>query len=387
MNTKKIFIVLSLSLILLFTLSACEVEETPVPVLEENPSLDFVIAEGHIVPRQHSWLSFLARGRVTEILVEEGDQVVEDQVLMHLADPEEAEATLLAAELELIAAQQDFDHFLRTADLAEAQAWQAYQQAQILRAELEEDWEDLNLDFLEDEVDDALIEVRDREDELEDAQEEWEDYQDVDEDNFSRRAAEDDLEEAQENYNQALRDLEEAIREIDEPRSKLDAALAAEIEARRDYEMWLEEGFDLDQKALLESRLAAAEVSLAAAQNALENYSLNAPFSGTVTDIYLELGQLVGPEIVAAQLADLSEFEINTSDLTELEVVKIVEGQTVEIIPDALPEVLLLGSVESIGESFTTQAGDIIYTVVISLNETNPNLRWGMTVEVKFLPD
>ena len=126
---------------------------------------------------------------------------------------------------------------------------------------------------------------------------------------------------------------------------------------------------------------------MVAARDMLDNYTLTAPFAGTVTDIYLEEGQFVGPEARAAQLADLSEFIIETSDLTELEVVKISKGQIVEIVPDALPETTLQGIVEDIGLSFKTQAGDIIYTVTISLDEIDPNLRWGMTVELTFLPE
>ena len=123
-----------------------------------------------------------------------------------------------------------------------------------------------------------------------------------------------------------------------------------------------------------------------AARDMLDNYTLTAPFAGTVTDIYLEEGQFVGPEARAVQMADLSEFIIETSDLTELEVVKISKGQIVEIVPDALPETTLPGIVEDIGLSFKTQAGDIIYTVTISLDESNVDLRWGMTVELTFLP-
>jgi len=151
--------------------------------------------------------------------------------------------------------------------------------------------------------------------------------------------------------------------------------------------MWADEGFDLDQLNLLETRIRAAEAGMVAAQSRLDNYNLTAPFTGTVTDIYLEIGQFVGPEARAVQLADLSEFMIETSDLTELEVVKINRGQIVEIVPDALPDTLLTGKVERIGESFTTQAGDIIYTITIRLDETDPNLRWGMTVELTFLPE
>ena len=145
-------------------------------------------------------------------------------------------------------------------------------------------------------------------------------------------------------------------------------------------------------KQVLEEELEAVKADqdrevLDAAQKVLDNYRLTAPFAGTVTDITLEIGQFVGPEARAAQLADLSEFIIETSDLTELEVVKISVGQTVEIVPDALPDILLLGKVEQIGQSFKTQAGDIIYTITIRLDETDPNLRWGMTVELTFLPE
>jgi len=163
--------------------------------------------------------------------------------------------------------------------------------------------------------------------------------------------------------------------------------LAAEAEAKREYEMLLEEGFDLDQKSLLESRVSAAQVGLRAAHKNLDNYTLTAPFPGTVTDIYLETGQFVRPEARAFLLADLSEFIIETSDLTELEVVKIDVGQVVEVVPDALPDILLTGKVKRIGDSFTTQAGDIIYTVTISLDEVDPDLRWGMTVELTFIPE
>ena len=387
MNTKKTIFILGLSLIAIFALSACGGEETPTPVVEQNVGLDYVISEGHIFPIQHNWLNFAAPGRVAEILVEEGDLVRKDQVLARLGDRESARAGLEAAELELLSAQQATDAFSRTADLTAAQAWAAYQEAQTLRAALEKAWEKLDLERLEDDIDDALIEVRDLEEELEEALEEWDKYQDASETNSSRQAAEDDLEDAQENYNQALRDLESAQRAIDGPRAALDTALAAEAEALRTFEMWSEDGFDLDQKALLEARLEAAKAGLAAARKALDHYNLKAPFSGTVTDLYLETGQLVGPEMPAAQLADLSEFEIKTSDLSELEVVKIHEGQKVEITPDALPDLTLIGTVEWIGQSFTTQAGDILYTVTISLDETDPDLRWGMTVELTFLAE
>jgi hypothetical protein len=75
---------------------------------------------------------------------------------------------------------------------------------------------------------------------------------------------------------------------------------------------------------------------------------------------------------------------VRTSDLTELEVVQIEEGQDVTVVPDALPELKLDGVIESISQNFTTKTGDILYETVIRLKDTDPLLRWGMTVEAAF---
>ena len=385
MKTKRTILTIVFVLSLTFILGACGAEETPEPEPVETVTLDYVVAEGHLVPVRDLRLNFSAQGRVDRILVQEGESVSEGQTLIELGDQESAQASLKAAELELTTAQQDLEDFQRTSDLSTAQAWQDYLDAQQQRAEAERTWEDLDLDALEEDIDDARIEVEEREEDLEDAQEELEKYQDVDEDNPDREAAEDDVEEAREDLNEAQRLLEEAEREIDRPRAALDAALAAEEEALREYELREEEGLDPDQLTILEARVTAAEARLQAAEKGLANHTLEAPFAGTVTDVYLETGELVGPQSPAVQLADLSDMVIETSDLTELEVVRIEEGQTVDILPDALPGTTLKGTVTRIGESFRTQAGDILYKVMVEMEESDPALRWGMTVELRFL--
>ena len=387
MKIQKMKTLLFLVIISALILSACGAEETPAPEPVEMVDINAVVAEGHILPAQDVMLKFSVRGTVAKILVEEGEEVVKDQIIIQLADQEQAEASLRAAELELTSAQQAYDDFVRTGGLATAGAWQAYLDAQIIRAEAERDWEKLNLDDLEDDIDDARADVSDREEDLQDEQEELDKYKDLDKENSKRKNAEDDLDDAQEDLNEALRDLEEAIRDLDDVRAELDAALAVEAEAKRDYEVRTDDGLDPDEKRLLEARLSNAKAQVAAAENALDGFELKAPFDGTITDINVEIGQLIGPEQWAAQIADFSEFYVETSDLTELEVVKVYEGQPVEIIPDALPELILDGSVERIGQSFKTQAGDIIYTVEIRLADSDSTLRWGMTVEATLLDE
>jgi multidrug resistance efflux pump len=312
-------------------------------------------------------------------MVREGD------VLVRLADREGAEAALAAAMLELATAQQAYDEFVRAEGLGRADTWQAYMDAQLVRAEAERDWEDLNVDSIEDRIEDREADVRDRQEDLDEAQEEFDKYADLDEDNSTRENAEDDLERAQEDYNEAVRDLEEEIRERDTVRAELDQAMASEAEARHQYEISLD-GPNAEQLALLEARLNNAKAQVASAESNLTSYELKAPFNGEVMDINVSVNEMVGPETLAVIVADTSQWYIETSDLTELEVVDVVVGQNVSILADALPDAEMSGVVEEISRSFKLQGGDIIYTVRIRANDVDPRMRWGMTVEVTFEP-
>jgi multidrug resistance efflux pump len=89
---------------------------------------------------------------------------------------------------------------------------------------------------------------------------------------------------------------------------------------------------------------------------------------------------------LAAVVADTGQWYIETSDLTELEVVDVVVGQPVSILADALPDVQMNGVVDEISQSFKSQGGDILYTVRIRVEDVDPRMRWGMTVEVTFEP-
>jgi multidrug resistance efflux pump len=377
---KTIFLVLTaLSLLL----AACGATATETPQAATPPD-NTVVAEGHVIPLKDVKLAFAARGTVAEILVEEGVAVKKGDVLIRLADREQAEAALTAANLELPQAQQAFDTLMRNGPLSRADAWQAYMDAQEVRAEAEREWEDLDKDQIDDEIEDAEAEVKDKKEILDDAQEEADKYKDLKEDNPTRKDAEDELEQAQEEYNEAVRKLEELNRERDDLRARLDSALGAESDAKYKFEL-TKDGPDAEQLAFLEARLANAKAQVAAAENSLSNFDLKAPFNGVVTDVYVTVGQLLGPETWAVQMADFGEWMIETSDLTELEVVNISEGQQVQIQPDAIDGLTLSGTVESISQSSKTQGGDVIYTVKIRLDDSDPALRWGMTVEVTFL--
>jgi multidrug resistance efflux pump len=196
------------------------------------------------------------------------------------------------------------------------------------------------------------------------------------------------VDDAQEALDDARRDLEWALNGPD----ALDLALAqAEVtlaEARladaRNRLAEVQSGPDPDQLALAEARLATAQTALTAAKVALNNTELRAPFGGTVAKLNLKVGEQVSPGQPVVTLADFSTWMIETDNLTEIEVVKIGEGQGADIVLDALPDVALRGKVGSISGVFEEKRGDITYTVKILLTDQNPQARWGMTAAVTF---
>lgn len=375
--------------VLALALTACA-NQSAAPTQENAPSSLSVsssglVAEGFIKPVRAANLSFQARGIVEEINVEIGDSVKAGDVLARLSNAGQAEAGLAAANLELLNAQQALDALIRTGDANLAQTWTAYMNAQVLRADAEREWEALNLDNIKDRMEDAGTEVKDRAEDLQDAQEEFDKYKDLSEDNTRRSTAEDDLERAQEDYNEAVRTLEEITRERDTVRAALDAALAAEAEAKHQWEL-SSDGANKDQLALAEARLENAKAQVAAAEAALDNYILTAPFDGVVMEVAVSVGEQVGPESRAVSIADTSSWVIETTDITELEVVDVAVGQAVTFTADALSDAEMNGTVNEISQSSFVQSGDVLFTVRIQAQEVDPRIRWGMSVEVTFEP-
>jgi multidrug resistance efflux pump len=114
----------------------------------------------------------------------------------------------------------------------------------------------------------------------------------------------------------------------------------------------------------------------------LADRELRAPFDGEIAAMELKIGQQVAAGAPVVQLADTSTWLIETSDLTELNVVDVQEGDEARVTIDALPDVELTGVIERIRPLGENVQGDITYKVTIRLNETDPRLRWNMTAAV-----
>ncbi|MBK7448295.1 MAG: HlyD family efflux transporter periplasmic adaptor subunit [Anaerolineales bacterium] len=362
---------IALTTLLLLALSACGGQGTvtaETPVDNVIASSD-VIAEGRLEPVHATNLNFQARGVVEEVFVQAGDTVSEGDVLVRLTNAGGAEAQVLIA-------QNAYDELLRNESGNRAKLWEVYMNAQIIRAEAEKEWEGVDVTAVEDRITELEGDIEDLKDELKTAQEDFDKYKDLDKDNTKRKTAEDDLEAAQEDLSAKIRELEDEARTRDEVKAAYDAALAAEAEAKYQYEISLD-GPNADQ-------LALAKANLDAAKDALSTYVITAPFSGVVADVNVKPGEQVTADVRAVSVVDSSEWYVETTDVTELEVVNLSVGQAVTIRPDAKPDLELNGTITEISNAFTQQGGDILYSVRIRVDGSDPSLKWGMTVETVF---
>jgi len=255
--------------------------------------------------------------------------------------------------------------------------------AQKVREVAQLAWDQLDQSAIQTNIDTAQSDVTSRKSDLDDAQTDFNKYADLANDNPTRKDYEQKLRTAQTNYDQAVQKLEDLTNNRDRVHATLLATQNAEAEASRVYQN-TQNGPDSDKLALTQVQLDNAKAQVAASQDALDNYDLKAPFDCTVMDINVTANQMVGPETWAVAVADTSQWYVDTSDLNELDVVKVSIGQKVDITADALPGVKMSGVIEEIGETPKNQGTDVLYTVHIRLDNPDPRLRWGMTMEVTF---
>lgn len=137
---------------------------------------------------------------------------------------------------------------------------------------------------------------------------------------------------------------------------------------------------------LAEAELALARTRLTEAQNALLQTEVRAPFAGTVAQIAVAVGEQATAGQPVIGLGDLTAWLIETTDLSELEVFRIAVGDRATIAFDALPNVVLQGSVDRIQVRGTDAGGGVLFAVVIRPDDHHPELRWNMTATVRITP-
>lgn len=128
--------------------------------------------------------------------------------------------------------------------------------------------------------------------------------------------------------------------------------------------------------------VAAAAAALQQAEATLADMTLRAPFTGTITGVSVNTGEMVQPGQTILMLADLSRLQVETTDLSERDVSRVAVGQAATVFIEALGAEFP-GHVVRIAPQATLIGGDVVYPVTVELDTQPPGARWGMSVEVE----
>lgn len=416
---------------LIFLLAGCQPQAsvggnaqaaTPIPaVLAEKG----IVADAKVVPANAAHLSMATGGIVTQVAAAEGDSVTAGQTLIKLASARQA-AAVAQAEAQLQRAQAGLAELkagARSEERRAAQATLAAAQARLARvkdgaqpaevaaaraslaeaqAALQKTLEGAD----EQQLIAAQTEVLNAGAVLRQAQSAYDRVKG--DPNIGARPEALTLEQATNQYQAAqarlaslqdgasAADIAGARARVQRAQAQLDLlstavpadVAAAEAEVRRSQAQLdlLAAGARPEALAAAEADVAAARAALAQAQAALAETELTAPFAGTIASIDARVGEQMVPGTPVVRLADLTEWQIETDDLTEINVVRVREGAPATITFDALPGTKVNGKVIRIKPLGENKQGDITYAIAIQPEQLDPRLRWNMTASVSIEP-
>jgi HlyD family secretion protein len=422
MHAKVVTLTTALVLLIGGT-SACAAGGAPRPDPSPTPQVQptrAVVAEGIVVPLQHSDLSFQVGGRVTAIPVEAGEAVVAGQLLAQL-DDSVYQAGLGQAEAGLAQAQANLNNVLAPptpAQIDQAQALVDGAQAaldQLVAGPTEQDIAIAKAQVAQAQAQLNQVLAGTRNEDLQAA-------------SAQMLQAQADVQIAQANYDKNVFGdpkvaepygiaLEKATLAYDAAKAQYDklvngatsqniavaragvqvaeASLAkilagatpdqiaqamANVASAKAGLARLQAGATDEQIAIAQASVTMAQRQVNLAQAQLAQTRLVAPFDGTIGARHVDVGQTVAPGAPAFSLGTTSRWQIETDNLTQMDIIHVREGAEVSIKVDALPDGTLAGRVVRITPQSQTQAGDVIYQVLIDiLSGDTSRLRWGMT--------
>ena len=383
MKVKHITIFVILVL-MLWTSTACDMPSiggasptpTPSPLAAAQTTRTSVVsAEGEVVPVKQATLSFEVTGQMVELLVSEGDTVEAGQTVAHLTQTDwqqkvdEAEAALELAQAQLVQAQAVG---ATAGDFAIAEAALATARARLAQVKAGPTEEDILMAKADMNAAAAAVQL---------AQAEYDKISWQGGIGATQQAL--NLQDATTKYEVAKAKYQKLIKGTTAEEIAVAEAQVGEAQAQL---VKLREGPRSEDIAVVEAQVQQAQIALQGARIALEKTVLVAPLAGTVGAVMAEEGETVMAGTPVIMIGDLTALQVETNDLSEVDVVEVAVGQEAEVSVDALSDLELHGRVSKIAPMAEEQHGDIVYTVTIDLEEgLEAGLRWGMTAYVDIL--
>lgn len=142
---------------------------------------------------------------------------------------------------------------------------------------------------------------------------------------------------------------------------------------------------DTDPLSLQETKssLNKEEQDIANEKQALSDYTVVAPFSGTIAAVTATVGDQTGSTVATIVTND----QLATVSVNEVDAAKLKLGDQATLTFDAIPNLTLTGSVVELDPVGTVTSGVVSYNVEIDFVTQNPQVKPGMTVNAAIQTD
>lgn len=184
-----------------------------------------------------------------------------------------------------------------------------------------------------------------------------------------------------------LAQSQQALAFAEQALARKKAALAERAVSQADVEL---AGNEVDMR---KASVRIAEVAVSAAKDRLRSCEVRSPLDGTVIERGIEPGEVVSPGVQATfegkpllTVADLSTLIVK-AELNQIDVARIVLGQTVTLTLDALPEKKWSAKITKIAPAAVKAQGRDaeVFPVEATLEGAEAAIKSGMTADVRIL--
>jgi multidrug efflux pump subunit AcrA (membrane-fusion protein) len=338
-----------------------------------------VTASGVVASMQEAQLAFSLAGSVQKVYVKEGDQVKVGDLL--------AELDNASIQVAVDQAQRNLREMTSQAAIAAAEQAVANNQKTYDDAKKKVDsvnhrrTDNVTIKYLQDQ----LTLAQNALDHARDTYKQTARLSNVDP---IRAQAGTNLYNAQQAYNTALGNLNwyanpPSANDVALANADLDAATAALQESKWYLSELKGESIPAEATGMQLAQLQQARDNLKTAQDQLEHTRLRASIAGAISTVNVVAGEFVSPGQAVIGISDVTNLQVETTDLSERDVPRVSVGQNVKVLIESLNKEVT-GHVISIAAVSTTLGGDVVYKTTIALDELPEGIRAGMSVTVQY---
>ena len=129
--------------------------------------------------------------------------------------------------------------------------------------------------------------------------------------------------------------------------------------------------------------LRSAELNMVNLQEAMNNYTVTSPISGTIIEKNAKAGDALTAGADLCTIYDLS-YLVMVINVDELQVSDVSVGQSVQVTADAVPDKTYTGTVTRVSMKGSSNGGTTTYPVTVRIDETE-GLRPGMNANAEIV--